>query len=319
MKTTQAIQGFLLTISGNGYSEETVKNYSRQLNKFSVFLIDKELSLVSTNDIREFFSYLRKTPIVSPSGIERKAKESTIHAYWKAIRSFYKWAEIELKTERPDKAIPMPRVAKPDVLPFSYNEIRALIKACEFTRDAETMKRRSFSMKRPTYLRDKFLVLLLLDTGIRVGECSRLRIRDVNLSTNEISILPVGSGIKSKSRHVYIGKNCKSVAWRYLASREDSNPEEPLFLSENNLPMNRDSIKSILARLGERAQVINVHPHRFRHTFACEYLRNGGDVFTLQRALGHNSLEMVRYYLSIVDSDSKEAHRKSSPVDHWHL
>jgi len=73
----------------------------------------------------------------------------------------------------------------------------------------------------------------------------------------------------------------------------------------------------LLTDLGRKAGIKNAHPHRLRHTFAVEYLRNDGDIFTLQMILGHTSLDMVRHYLQLAKSDTKNAHRRASPADKW--
>ncbi len=83
--------------------------------------------------------------------------------------------------------------------------------------------------------------------------------------------------------------------------------------------MNKDALRLLMARLGEKAGVKNCHPHRFRHTFAMTYLRSGGDVFTLQALLGHRPLDMVQHYARIADIDVEQAHRRTSPADNWHL
>lgn len=84
-------------------------------------------------------------------------------------------------------------------------------------------------------------------------------------------------------------------------------------------PLHRTNLLHHLQRIGANAHVAHVHPHRFRHTFAIMFLRNGGNVFELQRILGHESLDTVRTYLALADVDIARAQRAHSPADNWRL
>ncbi len=116
-----------------------------------------------------------------------------------------------------------------------------------------------------------------------------------------------------KPRTVYLGSAARRTMGLDSSSLDEPRKDDPHYR------VNRGNTRLLLFRLGERVGVPNVYPHRFRHTFAIQYLRNGGDVFTLQRMLGHSNLGMVRKYLAIADADSTEAHRRASPSDRWRL
>jgi len=90
-----------------------------------------------------------------------------------------------------------------------------------------------------------------------------------------------------------------------------------LFLNENGLPLTRSGVQQMLRRLGRAVGLTGARcsPHTFRHTFAKNYLLNGGDIFSLQKILGHSSLASVRVYLNLLNGDVKAQHQKFSPVD----
>lgn len=92
-----------------------------------------------------------------------------------------------------------------------------------------------------------------------------------------------------------------------------------MFVVESGRAFRRDRLLKLLQRIGQRAGVTGVTVHRFRHTFAIQYLRNRGDPYTLQKMLGHSTLDMTRRYLAIAQSDVDSAHRLASPVDNWAL
>jgi integrase/recombinase XerC/integrase/recombinase XerD len=83
--------------------------------------------------------------------------------------------------------------------------------------------------------------------------------------------------------------------------------------------MSKNSVGLIFSRLARKSGIRRFHAHLCRHTFATNYLLNGGDVFSLQQILGHTSLEMVRRYVTLASSQVRVQHRKFSPMDRMNL
>ncbi|GAP05917.1 site-specific recombinase XerD [Anaerolinea thermolimosa] len=299
---SQAVHGFLMARRADGYSPQTLNQYQWALDMLIRFS-DMPLQQVTTDDLRRFLAAVQENPRLSPT--------SVFHV-WKAIRALFKWTSSEGLSDRPDKALTKPRFAYREILPLSEDEVKALLKAVERTTPSQG-KRKSFTMPRATAHRDRAIIMLLLDTGIRASELCRLTVKDIDLNNGTITVRPHLSGVKSRPRVIPIGNATQKALWLYLARRNEN--DGALFFTREGRPFDRVSLRHLLVRLGDRAGVQNVHPHRFRHTFAIQYLRNGGDVFTLQRILGHSTLKMVEHYLALADTDTRAAHRKASPVD----
>jgi len=323
MKLSNAVEGFVFALKAEGYAASTIKMYIYVFDVLRGFLGDVEVEAIKPADLTRYFAYLRTSYTPNRmNGDLSPLSGGSLQNHWKAIRRFFRWAVSELRLRRrPDADLKLPPNKNPKVvLPLSEEEVKALMKVAEYCKPAETHGRKSFVMRKRTGDRDVALLFALLDTGLRVEEMGRLNIQDVNFETGEVFVAPFGnSGYKNKSRTVFFGKVTLRAVWRYLTTREDRQPTDPLFLSTMGYRMDNNSIRLLLADLGRRSGVKNVHPHRFRHTFAIEFLRNGGDVFSLQRLLGHSTLAMVEKYLSLSTTDMQNAHRKASPADKWRL
>lgn len=308
MKLSSAVEGFLYYMDNPRYSKETIIGYSGYLNEWWKKTNDPELEKIDTNAILQFLDLKSKEGIAN----------STLAGHWRCIRSFYKWAAPTLKIENPSLSIAMPRSKSPEVVIYTREEISKMLEACEFSRPS-VGKKKPYVMKRRTAKRDKAIISLFVDTGIRVGELTRIQIKDVFLKSNYITIQPYETQIKTKGRPVYLSSSSKNYIWQYLSTRENLRQTDYLFVDKDNKKMKRIWVLHLVERIGKRAGIFGVHPHAFRHTFAVEFLRNGGNIKSLMDLLGHVTEKMTLYYSHLAESDARNAHKKFSPLDNWGL
>jgi integrase/recombinase XerD len=320
---SQAIEGMLFYKKASGKSPNTVENYRIQLVKLTTFLPDDPpFTSITRDQLIAFFAWLRDGYISEPNRriphpeVKLSAKSLfNIHA---SLSALWSWAVEEGLVEKNlARTIKPPKVNDPVIEPFTKEQIKAMLKACD--RSANWKERGSTSNERPTAERDHAIILVLLDTGVRAQELCDIKLGELNLSGNNIRI----TGKGSKERIVYFGKRTAKALWKYLLPRLNTQkPDDYLFLvgfPNDPHQMERTGLHTLVNRIGKRAGVADVFPHRFRHTFAITYLRNQGDVFTLQNLLGHSDLDMVRRYARIAQTDCARVHQTASPVDNWKL
>ncbi len=157
------------------------------------------------------------------------------------------------------------------------------------------------------------MIYLFVDTGLRRAELCDLRFRDVDLNTGAIT---VEHGKGDKFRVVFCGNECRKMLRKYAACVEDARPDDFFFLTDEGSPLTTDGIVSILRRLEKRAGFPAYKGfHGLRRCFALERKRNGDDIFTIQRALGHSSPTVTQRYIALTDEDDAAAALRSSPMD----
>lgn len=306
------LAGFRLHCVAEGRSPRTVQWYEHKLRIFGEYLqrqygID-EVTAITADHIRAFLVYMREKVHVGDFNPYRPSEDrllspQTVQGYYRAIRAFFSWLVREEHLEKdPSRHIRRPKAPQTIVATLDENQIRRLLAAPD----------RNTSVG----FRDYCILLLFLDTGIRLGELVRLKVSDLHLETGYIQVRGKGD----KERLVPIGNRVRQVIWRYLARHrpEPRCPEvENVFLMADGRPMKGEAVYRMVVRRGKQVGISGVRcsPHTLRHTFAVHFLRNGGDPFSLQRILGHTSLAVTRMYCNLNEGDIQVQHRRYGPVD----
>lgn len=167
-----------------------------------------------------------------------------------------------------------------------------------------------------TGLRDIAMLLLLIDTGLRVSALRGIRLSDIDLRDRRIRVIEKGQ----RERVVPFGFQVLRWLRRYVVAARLGN-EEFLFLGRDGRPISRKRIDEIIKACARRAGVRGgkVSAHDLRRAFAREFLRNGGDLESLRQLLGHSSYAMVRRYAELATDIVAGKHKLASPADHFGL
>ena len=281
----EALGEFLIDLKIEEKSPKTILFYRDRLKWFIQFIKPETLLKdIGIGDIKKYFN------------IQNREHIYAYHAKYRALRSFLNWCVKQSYiidsplTFSPPK---LPDIIKPA---FTDDELKRIINACQGT----------------LALRNRAMVLVLIDTGIRREELARIKITSINLDARLISIIGKGR----KERVMSVSPTTLKAIWQYLKARR--NPGESLWLSEEGRPLTGDGVGQMIQGLMRKTGITEhkASPHVFRHTFANNFLDAGGDPLDLMYLLGHASLKMVENYSRAhKQRRALKALEKQRPVD----
>jgi len=305
----ELVSRYALSNQADGKSYSTVKWYTEILTSFSGYVKSKlgknGLSVFTLELARGYILYLRQKPRFQghPYTPERDKPISpkTVQCHVRALKAFSSWLYAEGYTpENRLKNLKIPKAPVTIIEPLTPEEINNITA--------------SINKKLPTGSRNYALFATLLDTGLRASEIVNITLSKLNLKDGYIKVMGKGS----KERIVPIGKYVGMTLWSYIdkVRPEPISPDcNNLFLTQGGEPITVNTIKLLFSRLAKSSRVERLHAHLCRHTFAINYLLNGGDIFSLREILGHTTLDMVNHYLHFTSSQITAQHHKYSPMD----
>lgn len=291
---------FMFHVQVKGYTPRTIKSYKDNSKRFMAYLETEfeiiELEEIKTLHIKQYGMQLLK----------KGRKESYINSIYKRIRSFFNYAIEEgyiLAKHNPCTGVKSFKEEMPVIKSFTNDEVKALVNAFKMTTYIEA--------------RNKLIIMMLADTGVRNLELCHL----MNSNIGETTIKIIGKG--KKERYLAISPALKKYLIKFdrireLYLKDDFRKNDNLFLSYRGKPLTVEAVERVVKIAGERAGItrsIRISPHTLRHTFAQMMLQNGCDVYSLSRLLGHEDISITKRYLqSMQDEQIVELSVKSSPL-----
>ena len=273
-----ALYSFLSSKTVEGCSSRSIKFYQTTIIKMFE-KIDKLYMLINTEDIRHYLSDYQDKNNISKITVDNTRR---------IISSFFTWLENENYIIKS----PVRRIHK--------------IKTQKIVKETFSEEHIELMRQNVKNIRDLAIIDILYSTGMRVGELVRLNVSDVDLNNKECIVLGKGN----KQRKVYFDAKTKVHLLQYLKLRKDNNPALFTSLLKPYSRLNISGVEITLRKIGKRANIKNVHPHKFRRTLATKAIDKGMPIEQVQHLLGHAKIDTTLGYAMVDDENVKISHKK---------
>ena len=274
MNLSQAYEMFMQEQKFRGNSKETITYYKICLNMFIDYCgSDLDVSDLDVILFKGYQLYLSEN---------KDIKRVSVRTYSRAVRVFYRYLYFEDIIDININKLKLIKADKEVIMPLTDIEVKQLLNSFEPL----------------TFLgeRDKLMCMLMLDCGLRRGEVVKLKLSDIDKSKRTMII----NGKGSKQRIVPFGKTVKNQLMRYLTMRSKKPCSfDSLFLTVEREPITANTIKMLFQRLKNSSGISRLYPHLLRHTFATNYIIQGGNLEVLRVLLGHSSISITQIYIHL--------------------
>ena len=276
---------FMLSRQAMLCTPQTQKFYMDTLSKFLKWIDSEGIydpERITPRHVRSFLSIYAK----------KGCKDSYIHTYARSIRTFLRFL---YKEEYIPELVQfeMPRIGDLRLPVLSIEEIKKVLNSCSM-------------------LRDRSIILLMVDTGLRRAELIDLNWKDVDLKTG-ICIVRRGKG--KKSRSVVLGAITRRALLSYKR-KLNSQENDPVFQTNRGKRFTQSGLRSLFVRLSKRSGV-PFSAHSLRRSFVVLSLKGGMSLAHIQALMGHSTPTMTLHYAQLADEDLLIAHQEHGPIDNF--
>lgn len=317
MKISDAIEDFITDHELNNYTAKTISTYRQRLRYFSTWL-ETTYNVTDTDNLelthlRGWIAYLQKTP----THLGKKMSDESIQSYGRSLLAFCHWLENEEIIEKPiTKRFKLPRTEKKFTPTFTSDDIQKLLDACE---EGDEMKPQ---LRKALTSRNRAIVTLLIDTGIRLSELVGLRLGDIDRNMRVLLVHRKGNKWQQVpvSRDGFRPLHDYLTRYRpYLASLvgiDTTHKDDAVFLADDGRPLTHWGVSMLFRRLKKRTGIDGkrVSAHNCRRYMATTQLAHGRSPLDVRRQLGHSSLKMTDHYASLSINQLKKSHEQHSPL-----